>query len=80
MRPTPYVASLRVYEPLTAFDKENQNRWSQISVKTSTGRDEQNRALRRTIVTEPPALKLDGAHILEIDDKKYIAPWSTAAR
>ena len=80
MRPTPYVASLRVYEPLIAFDKENQNRWNQLSVTTPTGTDEQNRALRRVIVTEPPALKLDGAHILEIDNKKYIAPWSTAAR
>ena len=80
MRPTPYVASLRVYEPLTVFDKQNQNRWSQISSITPTGTDEQNRALRRVIVTEPPALKLDGAHILEIDNKKYIAPWSTAAR
>ena len=66
MRPTPYVASLRVYEPLIAFDKENQNRWSQISVTTPTGTDEQNRALRRVIVTEPPALKLDGAHILKL--------------
>jgi hypothetical protein len=80
MRPTPYVASLRVYEPLTAFDKQNQNRWSQISVTTLTGRDEQHRALRRVIMAESPALKLDGAHILEIDNKKYIAPWSTAAR
>ena len=80
MRPTPYVASLRVYEPSTAFDKHNQNRWNQLSVTTPTGRDEQYRALRRTIITEPPALKLDGAHILDIDEKKYIAPWSTAAR
>jgi len=80
MRPTPYVASLRIYEPLTAFSKEDQSRWSQILVSTPTGRDEQQRALRRTIVTEPPALKLDGAHILEIDEKRYIAPWSTAAR
>jgi hypothetical protein len=80
MRPTPYVASLRIYEPLTAFSQEDQSRWSQILVSTPTGRDEQQRALRRTIVTEPPALKLDGAHILEIDEKKYIAPWSTAAR
>jgi hypothetical protein len=80
MRPTPYVASLRIYEPLTAFSKEDQSRWSQILVSTPTGRDEQQRALRRTIVTEPPALKLDGAHVLEIDEKRYIAPWSTAAR
>jgi hypothetical protein len=80
MRPTPYVASLRIYEPITAFAEEDQARWSKISITTPTGRDEQHRALRRTIVTEPPALKLDGAHILEIDGKKYIAPWSTVAR
>jgi hypothetical protein len=80
MRPTPYVASLRIYEPLTTFDKEDQSRWSQILVSSPTGRDEQHRALRRTILTEPPALKLDGAHVLEIDEKKYVAPWSTAAR
>jgi hypothetical protein len=80
MRPTPYVASLRIYEPLTAFSKEDQSRWSQILVSTPTGRDEQQRALRRTIAAEPPALKLDGAHVLEIDEKKYVAPWSTAAR
>ena len=80
MRPTPYVAALRVYEPITAFIKSDQLRWNQIPVTTPTGIDEQNRALRRVIVTEPPALKLDGAHILEIDEEKYIAPWSTAAR
>jgi len=80
MRPTPYVASLRIYEPLTAFGQEDQSRWSHISITTPTDRDEQQRALRRTIIAEPPALKLDGIHILEIDNKKYIAPWSTAAR
>ena len=80
MRPTPYVASLRVYEPITAFIESDQLRWNQIPVTTPTGRDEQHRALWRVIASEPPALKLDGAHILEIDDKKYIAPWSTAAR
>jgi hypothetical protein len=80
MRPTPYVASLRIYEPLTAFGDEDQARWSHISTTIQTGRDEQQRALRRTIVIESPALKLDGAHILEIDKMKYIAPWSTAAR
>ena len=50
MHPTPYVASLRIYEPLTAFGEEDQSRWSNISTATSTGRDEQQRALRRTIV------------------------------
>lgn len=80
MRPTPYVASLRVYEPLTAFGEVDQSRWRHISTAIPTGRDEQHRALRRVIAVETPALKLDGAHILEIENKKYIAPWSTAAR
>ena len=80
MRPTPYVASLRIYEPLTAFSPAEALRWESIPITSSTGRDEQNRALRRTIITEPPALKPDGAHILEWEDKRYICPWSTAAR
>jgi hypothetical protein len=79
MRPTPYVASLRIYEPITAFSEKDQSRWSNISTTTPTGKDEQQRALTRTIVTEPPALKLDGAHILEIDEKKYIAARCWAA-
>jgi hypothetical protein len=80
MRPTPYVASLRVYEPIDSFEPADQLRWNQITVTTPTGWDEQNRALKRTILVEPPALKADGAHVLEHEGKKYVAPWSTAAR
>jgi hypothetical protein len=80
MRPTPYVASLRVYEPITAFNLDDQARWNQMVVTAPTGWDEQNKALRRTIVPEPPALKPDGAHLLLYEGNKYIAPWSTAAR
>ena len=80
MRPTPYVASLRVYEPVNSFLPEDQAKWNQIAITSPTGWDEQKKALRRTIVTEPPALKPDGAHVLEHEGKKYIAPWSTAAR
>ena len=80
MRPTPYVASLRVYEPITAFDPVDQLRWNAIPLTASTGEDEQERALLRTITIEPPALRPDGAHILEFEGKKYVAPWSTATR
>lgn len=69
MRPTPYVASLRVYEPITAFKPDDQARWSQITVSLPTGWDEQKKALQRTIVTEPPVLKPDGAHVLEHEGK-----------
>ncbi len=80
MRPTPYVASLRVYEPLSAFEPADQLRWNAITATEFTGREEQVRALRRTILREPPTLRPDGAHILEYDGKKYVAPWSTARR
>ncbi len=80
MRPTPYVASLRVYEPIDSFEPADQLRWNQISVTSPTGWEEQNRALKRTITIDPPELKADGAHVLENEGKKYVAPWSTAAR
>ncbi len=80
MRPTPYVASLRVYEPITAFKPNDQARWNQIALTSPTRWDEQNKSLRRTIIAEPPALKPDGAHVLEHEGKRYVAPWSTAAR
>ncbi len=80
MRPTPYVASLRVYEPIDAFEPAEQLRWQAIPITASTGYEEQIRALRRLISSEPPALTADGAHILEFEGKRYVAPWSTAAR
>lgn len=80
MRPTPYIASLRVYEPIETFEPQNQLRWSQISVTTPTVRDEQLRSLRRSITSESPNLKPDGVHILEHQGKKYVAPWSTVTR
>ncbi len=80
MRPTPYVASLRIYEPIDSFKAADQLRWSQIVITSPTSWDEQKRALTRTINNEPPALKLDGAHVLDHEGKRYVAPWSTAAR
>ena len=61
MRPTPYVASLRVYEPLEAFEPADQLRWSAISMNELTGREEQIRALQRIIAPESPALRADRA-------------------
>ena len=65
MRPTPYVASLRIYEPITSFSPVDQLRWSTIPIESYTGREEQDRALRRVILAEPPSLKADGAHIID---------------
>jgi len=80
MRPTPYVASLRVYEPIDAFSPADQLRWNLISLDSHTERDEELRALHRTINSEPPTLKADGAHILNHNGKQFVAPWSTARR
>jgi hypothetical protein len=80
MRPTPYVASLRIYEPINAFEPADQLRWSQIKPTDNTNRDEQELALRRIIFPESPALRPDGAHVLDIDGERFVSPWSTAAR
>lgn len=80
MRPTPYVASLRVYEPLIAFDPADRLRWSQMEATENTNRDEQQMALRRVVFPESPTLRPDGAHVLDIDGARYVSPWSTATR
>jgi hypothetical protein len=84
MHPTPYVASLRIYEPLQAFSPSDQLRWKAISSATSTSsssnREEQARALLRAIRPEWPSLRADGAHVLDIDGERFVAPWSTAMR
>ncbi len=80
MRPTPYVASLRVYEPLNAFAPADRLRWSQIAIPNDTSGDEQRMALRRIVMPESPALRPDGAHVLDIENVRYVSPWSTATR
>ena len=80
MRPTPYVASLRVYEPLSAFKPADQLRWSRIDPIHDSRIEEQDLALRRIINPESPALRPDGVHVLDIEGARFISPWSTATR
>ena len=80
MRPTPYVASLRVYEPLTAFEPADRLRWQSIDINDESYIREEEFALARTVVPEPPAGRPDGVHIIDIDGERYVAPWSTATR
>lgn len=80
MPSTPYVASLRVYEPITAFSPADQLRWSQIELDKNTQSEEQNLALQRIILPESPALRPDGVHIRQVDGARYVCPWSTATR
>jgi len=80
LRPTPYVASLRVYEPIDSFDAADQARWRQIAITESTGYEEEISALRRIVNPESLNLRSDGAHIIDFSGKRYVAPWSTARR
>jgi len=80
MRPTPYVASLRVYEPIDSFAISDQVRWNQIKITESTGYEEEIRALKRTIIPDAFIARNDGAHIIDNDGMRFVAPWSTARR
>lgn len=80
MGSTPYVASLRIFEPITAFPAADRLRWEALSIDVDTREEEQALALRRLIVPESPALRPDGVHVLDVDGIRYISPWSTAAR
>ena len=80
MSSTPYVASLRIFEPISAFPAADRLRWESIPADRDTREEEQALALRRLIVPESPALRPDGVHILDLDGNRYISPWSTATR
>ena len=80
MSSTPYVASLRIFEPISAFPPADRLRWESISADIDTREEEQALALRRLVSPESPALRPDGVHILDLDGSRYISPWSTATR
>ena len=78
MIPTPYVASLRIYEPLEAFPTGERDHYKSIPLPLDSKTEEQRRALANIIAPKPR--QIDGAHVLEIDGERFICPWSTALR
>ena len=83
MRPTPYVASLRVYEPLSAFEAVDRLRWESIESLQNGGNTknaEQSDSLTRVATLQLPNSRPDGVHILDLDGNRYICPWSTSVR
>lgn len=74
---TPYLASLRVYEPLEAFPPEAQRQWRTLA-DSADQISEGDAALRRMIRPEP--VHLDGAHFIEREGILHVCPWSTADR
>ena len=80
MRPTPYVASLRIYEPLSAFEPADRLRWQGIDLSAESIFREEELALLRIIIPEPPVGRPDGVHLLEVDGERFVSPWATATR
>lgn len=82
MKPTPYVASLRIYEPLSAFEAADRLRWDAIdSLNPDDSKAlEQRDALQRVASSQLPNSRPDGAHILDLDGIRYVCPWSTSVR
>lgn len=80
MRPTPYVASLRIYEPLSAFEPVDRLRWQALDSSESSFIFEEELALRRLVFPETPTGRPDGVHILEVEGERYVSPWATATR
>lgn len=80
MHPTPYVASLRIYEPIDTFEIKDQLWWGKVSNASYTVHDEQHLALTRLIINDMFAFKSDGAYLLNIGNTRYVAPWSISTR
>jgi hypothetical protein len=77
---TPYVASLRVYEPIDSFTDVDRQRWESLEPDSDTGRKEQLGSLQRLMNFNGKAHWADGAHIIIERGSRYIAPWSTTQR
>jgi len=80
MRPAPYVASLRIYEPFESFNSRHQKLWATEFSNFRTIFEEQTESLCKTITLNYSHTNIDRAYFLEIDNKKYVSPWSLAVR
>jgi hypothetical protein len=77
---TPYVAYLRVYEPIENFSESNQAYWLENYRYSIERKAEQVDSLRRLILHNSHLLTVNGANLLSIDARHYACPWSTAQR
>ena len=79
MRYTPYVASLRIYEPIDAFEAADRLRWENLPTSNSMI-TEQKDSLLRVASNQLPSSRPDGAHIIDMNGNRYVCPWSTSVR
>jgi hypothetical protein len=85
----PCAAFLRVYEPLSAFGRNERARWETYAASSDRPRRadaleaEREEALRRMIALPPivaPARESDQAYVRWADGTTYICPWQTRLR
>ncbi len=80
MNLTPYVASLRVYEPLESFDQDTQALWINLPTLSQTKRNESEGAIKRLVLFEHLHSLEPDAHCLDRDGKRFVSPWSIKIR
>jgi hypothetical protein len=81
----PYMAYLRVYEPLAAFPEPERSHWARYAkrVDTPTAQDEQRRALADLLPTPPvpvPVHESADAFVTVVDEVTCVCPWRTRLR
>ncbi|MFD3423508.1 hypothetical protein [Streptomyces decoyicus] len=81
----PYMAYLRVYEPLAAFPEPERSHWARYAKRedTPTAQDEQRRALADLLATPPvpvPVHESADAFIAVANEVTCVCPWRTRLR
>lgn len=81
----PYMAYLRVYEPLAAFPEPERSHWARYAKRedTPTAQDEQRRALADLLPTPPvpvPVHESADAFVAVVDEETCVCPWRTRLR
>ena len=80
--PAGFVASLRVYEPLAAYDGPERRRWqAYVAAEDRPGPSDERANALRAMLSRPPRLPdADEALVLEVDGVTLVCPWHTAVR
>lgn len=74
------MAYLRVYEPLENFPENLRAFWQEHYADSTMRNSEQLDALRRLIMHTDDSPPVNGANVITVDSRSFVAPWSTSQR
>jgi hypothetical protein len=77
---TPYVASLRVYEPLESFDNQIQKRFAAIPFDLPTRSLESEHSIKSLVIFNRAKTFHEGVHLIDLDGRRFVCPWSRNLR